>query len=225
MHTPPPPPACAQCYAPMTPPHSDAVQHKSLPDAYLHAHHHPRGGQLLTPPDDTPPVDRAMPQQPPQPASYTNTNTNTNANTDTRAPQTLAPPPLDWTHDWLHVSRARPESAQLVAEKTCEMICYLWFAPAIPSSTSTPSSSLSAAPLSNGTTTAPTPLQLHASPTFVTFTQKLLETTQLSQSAIVLALHYIFRLRERNRATPAQAGSEFRVAVAGLMMANKFLDE
>ncbi|KAJ6567443.1 hypothetical protein B0H10DRAFT_2111761 [Mycena sp. CBHHK59/15] len=182
---------------PDDPPHSDAVQHKSLPDAYLHAHHHPVAGSS---------VHRAMPQQPPQPASYTNTNTN--ANTDTRAPQTLAPLPLDWTHDWLHVSRARPESAQLVAEKTCEMICYLC-----------------AAPLSNGTTTAPTPLQLHASPTFVTFTQKLLETTQLSQSAIVLALHYIFRLRERNRATPAQAGSEFRVAVAGLMMANKFLDE
>jgi hypothetical protein len=48
---------------------------------------------------------------------------------------------------------------------------------------------------------------------------------QVSQSVIVLALHYIHRLRQRNAGTPAQPGSEFRVAVAGLMMANKFLDE
>jgi Cyclin, N-terminal domain len=55
--------------------------------------------------------------------------------------------------------------------------------------------------------------------------QKLLETTQVSQSVIVLSLHYIHRLKERNRFTPAQRGSEYRIAVAGLMMANKFLDE
>jgi hypothetical protein len=55
--------------------------------------------------------------------------------------------------------------------------------------------------------------------------QKLLETTQVSQSVIVLSLHYIYRLKDRNRFTPAQPGSEFRIAVAGLMMANKFLDE
>jgi hypothetical protein len=55
--------------------------------------------------------------------------------------------------------------------------------------------------------------------------QKLLETTQVSQSVIVLSLHYIYRLKERNRFTTGQAGSEFRIAVAGLMMANKFLDE
>ncbi|KAJ7204579.1 hypothetical protein C8J57DRAFT_382812 [Mycena rebaudengoi] len=46
-----------------------------------------------------------------------------------------------------------------------------------------------------------------------------------------LALHYIHRLRERNSGVAAhgdsvaQQGSEFRVAVAGLMMANKFLDD
>ncbi|KAJ2915325.1 hypothetical protein MD484_g5103, partial [Candolleomyces efflorescens] len=55
--------------------------------------------------------------------------------------------------------------------------------------------------------------------------QKLLETTQVSQSVIVLSLHYIYRLKERNHFTPAQRGSEFRIAVAGLMMANKFLDD
>jgi len=55
--------------------------------------------------------------------------------------------------------------------------------------------------------------------------QKLLQTTQLSQSVIVLSLHYVFRLKERNSGTIAHPGSEFRVAVAALMMANKFVDE
>ncbi|KAF9007846.1 cyclin-domain-containing protein [Cyathus striatus] len=107
--------------------------------------------------------------------------------------------PEDAPHlvDWLDVSRT--QSAHFIAEKTCEMICYLC------SSTST--------------------LQLIATPTFVQFMQKLLETTQVSQSVIVLSLHYIYRLKERNRFTPAQSGSEFRIAVAALMMANKFLDD
>jgi hypothetical protein len=55
--------------------------------------------------------------------------------------------------------------------------------------------------------------------------QKLLQTTQLSQSVIVLSLHYVYRLKERNSGTAAHQGSEFRVAVAALMMANKFVDE
>src|SRR5258707_15414556 len=68
-------------------------------------------------------------------------------------------------------------------------------------------------------------LQFSVSSVFVHFMQKLLETTQVSQSVIVLSLHYIYRLKERNCATIPYPGSEFRVAVAGLMMANKFVDE
>ncbi|KAF9071447.1 cyclin-domain-containing protein [Rhodocollybia butyracea] len=118
--------------------------------------------------------------------------------------------------DWLDFSHKR--SAHFIAEKTCEMICYLWF--------TTPQSSDSDSndSLFNRPSSATT-LQLVATPTFVSFMQKLLETTQVSQSVIVLSLHYIYRLKERNRSTPAQAGSEFRIAVAGLMMANKFLDD
>ncbi|KAF8957063.1 hypothetical protein BDZ97DRAFT_1848234 [Flammula alnicola] len=171
--------------------------------------------------------------------------------------------------DWLDFTRTR--SAHFIAEKTCEMICYLWFAtpsperggdegssgsrksigtppPTPPSEfaaapgagadcpSSTPplplkparlfsSSSASASTSSAVASSAPSTLQLVATPTFVTFMQKLLETTQVSQSVIVLSLHYIYRLKERNRFTPAQPGSEFRIAVAGLMMGNKFLDE
>lgn len=121
--------------------------------------------------------------------------------------------------DWLDSTR---RSAHSVAEKTCEMICYLWFAtspPERPQQSSNGSSPLFA----RGST--PSTLQLVATPNFVQFMQKLLETTQVSQSVMVLSLHYIHRLKERNRFTPAQSGSEFRIAVAGLMMANKFLDE
>lgn len=133
----------------------------------------------------------------------------------------LLPKP-EYPVDWLDFTRTR--SAHSIAEKTCEMICYLWFSspsrsrsnhrPPYPSPNNSPSSS-------PPTTT----LQLVATSTFVQFLQKLLETTQVSQSVIVLSLHYIFRLKERNRFTPAQSGSEFRIAVAALMMANKFLDD
>ncbi|KAG6909085.1 hypothetical protein DXG01_002066 [Tephrocybe rancida] len=123
--------------------------------------------------------------------------------------------------DWLDVSRSRP--AHFIAEKTCEMICYLWFATSAPEqSYPTPNNS---PPFSSRPNPSTTTLQLVATPTFVQFMQKLLETTQVSQSVIVLSLHYIYRLKDRNRFTPAQPGSEFRIAVAGLMMANKFLDD
>ena len=123
--------------------------------------------------------------------------------------------------DWLDASRTRP--APRIAEKTCEMICYLWFSTSSPERKyPTPNSSPAYSSRPNPSTTT---LQLVATPTFVQFMQKLLETTQVSQSVIVLSLHYIYRLKERNRFTPAQPGSEFRIAVAGLMMANKFLDE
>ncbi|GLB36793.1 putative cyclin [Lyophyllum shimeji] len=123
--------------------------------------------------------------------------------------------------DWLDISRTRP--AHFIAEKTCEMICYLWFATSAPEqSYPTPNGSPPFLQRPNPSTTT---LQLVATPTFVQFMQKLLETTQVSQSVIVLSLHYIYRLKDRNRFTPAQPGSEFRIAVAGLMMANKFLDD
>ncbi|KAH8107281.1 hypothetical protein DFH11DRAFT_1830179 [Phellopilus nigrolimitatus] len=67
-------------------------------------------------------------------------------------------------------------------------------------------------------------LQFCVSREFVAFMQKLLENTQVSQSVIVLSLHYIFRLKQRNNFTLGKPGSEFRVAVCALMLANKFVD-
>lgn len=104
------------------------------------------------------------------------------------------------------------------------MICYLWFSKAAtspdPSRQSSPH--LSYIPHRSANTAF---LQFNVSSIFTNFMHKLLQTTQLSQSVIVLSLHYIYRLKARNGTTVPSPGSEFRVAVAGLMMANKFVDE
>ncbi|KDQ51302.1 hypothetical protein JAAARDRAFT_62518 [Jaapia argillacea MUCL 33604] len=144
---------------------------------------------------------------------------------DFRQEKPSLPSPVPHLVDWFTSSQKR--SAHFIAEKTCEMICYLWFAESNSNRSSNPSPSSTSSPpqyipQSNPATAS---LQLVATPAFVSFMQKLLETTQVSQSVIVLSLHYIYRLKERNRFTNGQAGSEFRVAVAALMMANKFVDD
>jgi hypothetical protein len=120
---------------------------------------------------------------------------------------------------WFSDSRSR--SSQYTAENTCEMICYLWFSQSSNLSPVNTSPSQPFIPFNPKTAK----LQFSVSSVFVHFMQKLLQTTQLSQSVIVLSLHYVFRLKERNSGTIAHPGSEFRVAVAALMMANKFVDE
>jgi hypothetical protein len=116
--------------------------------------------------------------------------------------------------DWFLNSH---QSSLYLAEKTCEMVCYLWF-----SSNSPSSRRHHFLPHSSPHTAS---LQFSVSSHFTQFMQKVLETTQVSQSVIVLSLHYIYRLKERNRLTSSLPGSEFRVAIAALMMANKFVDE
>lgn len=128
--------------------------------------------------------------------------------------------------------------ANFVAHNTCAMICYIWFAdprPATPSSENPPSASASpSAPSSNPYSPSfPTPqsnpttarLQFYPTKQFVDFMHSLLTTTQVSQGVIVLSLCYIFRLKRQNPGIVAQPGSELRLAVVGLMLANKFLDE
>ena len=172
----------------------------------------------MTPPEDFPPPPKYSPQRLPpildpgeptflEPLHYSHSKSSMPSDA----------PPVDW----FDLTRARP--AHFLAEKTCEMICYLWFSTSSPEQAyPSPNHSPPCLRPSNSSTST---LQLIATPNFVQFMQKLLETTQVSQSVIVLSLHYIYRLKERNRFTPAQPGSEFRIAVAGLMMANKFLDE
>ncbi len=134
-------------------------------------------------------------------------------------------PPPDNVPSEEHVaswfSDSRPHSSQYTAENTCEMICYLWFSQSSNLSPVNTSPSQPLIPFNPKTAR----LQFSVSSVFVHFMQKLLQTTQLSQSVIVLSLHYVYRLKERNCGTVAHPGSEFRVGVAALMMANKFVDE
>lgn len=132
-------------------------------------------------------------------------------------PQVFSPPPepVDW------LTRSCHRSSHFLAEKMCEMVCYLWFS-SLSRDASPSTSRQSSIPKPSSATAS---LQLAVSPDFVRFMQKVLETTQVSQSVIVLALHYIYRLKIRNRFTNGQSGSEYRVAIAALMMANKFLDD
>ncbi|KAG6844875.1 hypothetical protein H0H87_002820 [Tephrocybe sp. NHM501043] len=200
-----------QQLAPMTPPMSATFQQRRMPQLSLppiaHIDRQIAARAPLTPPEDVFP-----PNPPPRLADEP----------DVQEPPFALPRPDAPYTDWLDVSRARP--AHFIAEKTCEMICYLWFATAAPEH-SYPTPTSSPPSFSQRPNPSTTTLQLVATPTFVQFMQKLLETTQVSQSVIVLSLHYIYRLKDRNRFTPAQPGSEFRIAVAGLMMANKFLDD
>ncbi|KAI0078529.1 hypothetical protein K474DRAFT_1660340 [Panus rudis PR-1116 ss-1] len=140
------------------------------------------------------------------------------------------PSPHPEAFDWF-TSSHRPSN--FIAEKMCEMVCYLWFSSLSPHSpaTDSPSSAKRSRKTQDSPTFFPKPnastarLQFAVSPAFVRFMQKLLETTQVSQSVIVLSLRYIYRLKERNRYTHGSAGSEYRVAVAALMLANKFVDD
>jgi hypothetical protein len=113
---------------------------------------------------------------------------------------------------WFTPTRAY--SPRFLAEKTCEMICYMWFSRSVSPS----SSPVETSPALNS-------LQLSPTPAFVHFMHKVLETTQVSESVIVLSLRYVYRLKERNRLAHGMPGSEFRVSIAALMLANKFVDE
>jgi hypothetical protein len=114
--------------------------------------------------------------------------------------------------DWFGVPQA--PCGRNLAEKMCETICYIWYAP--------PAAGPSTPP--QDTTCRD---QLVPSHHFVAFMQKVLETTQVSQSVLVLALRYIYRLKHSHaiRHLRVNPGSEWRVAISGLMLANKFVDE
>ncbi|SJX65632.1 uncharacterized protein SRS1_16259 [Sporisorium reilianum f. sp. reilianum] len=60
---------------------------------------------------------------------------------------------------------------------------------------------------------------------FTDFVRNMLNTTQVSKSVIILALLYIHRLKSNNPGLRGQDGSEFRLFVTALMLANKFLDD
>ncbi|GAA6048856.1 hypothetical protein JCM3770_003654 [Rhodotorula araucariae] len=115
-------------------------------------------------------------------------------------------------------------SVSALALFAAEMVAWLWFAP---SGTSTSGAGASAAAAGGGAAVdlnGVTKLQVRPSDRFVRFCQEVLSTTQVSESVVLLALLFISRLKQRNAINGAQ-GSEYRLAVTGLMLANKILDD
>ncbi|KAI8640998.1 cyclin-domain-containing protein [Parasitella parasitica] len=60
---------------------------------------------------------------------------------------------------------------------------------------------------------------------FKIYVQKVLKATQISCTCMVLALHYIQRLRTAYPSIRASIGSEVRLFTTALVLANKFLDD
>lgn len=71
----------------------------------------------------------------------------------------------------------------------------------------------------------PMMLRLQPKGRFLRFNRDLLTTTQISTSVITLALIYILRLKGCHPHMKGREGSEYRLAISSLMLANKILDD
>ncbi|GAA5870023.1 hypothetical protein JCM1840_003559 [Sporobolomyces johnsonii] len=105
-----------------------------------------------------------------------------------------------------------------LATFAAEMFVWLWFAP------SGAGSEADQAREGAGISSSLAKLQFVPTERFVRFCHEVLTTTQVSHSVVLLALLFISRLKQRNAINGAP-GSEFRLAVTGLMLANKVLDD
>ena len=73
--------------------------------------------------------------------------------------------------------------------------------------------------------TLPSPSRTIPSQRFSAFVNNILKTTQVSDSIIKLSLYYIYSLKVRNSGLHGQLGSEYRLFLTSLILANKFLDD
>ena len=71
----------------------------------------------------------------------------------------------------------------------------------------------------------PSRVQLCPTDKFISFVTRVLTTTQVSDSVIKLCLYYIYRLKVRHNGLQGETGSEYRLFLTSLIMANKFLDD
>lgn len=77
----------------------------------------------------------------------------------------------------------------------------------------------------NGFDELPRDPRLQPRSRFVAFVKDTLRTTQVSISVLILALLYIRRLKLQHPQLKGHEGSEYRLCVTALMLANKFLDD
>ncbi|CEH14115.1 PROTEIN CNPPD1 [Ceraceosorus bombacis] len=105
-----------------------------------------------------------------------------------------------------------PPSQAEVAQWFAAMVHYIWFnRPDVQDETTSSSQGEC--------------LRLHPSPAFVAFVRETLNTTQLSNAVILLALLYIRRVRSQHGQVPGWEGAEYRLAISALMLANKMHED
>ncbi|GAA5986248.1 hypothetical protein JCM10908_006473 [Rhodotorula pacifica] len=124
-----------------------------------------------------------------------------------------APPSPNFKAAPVPVTKEPPISP--LALFAAEMVSWLWFAP---------SASKSGAKETSRTSSEVAKLQIQPTQRFLRFCQEVLSTTQVSVSVVLLALLLVSRLKQQN-AIDGAPGSEYRLAVTGLMLANKILDD
>lgn len=138
-----------------------------------------------------------------------------------------------------------PRDAGSMAEWCAQLVCYLWFAdpsrlPATGSARYGRQRSATEAhgagdkarrpihrPSNRGMegTRSQSRVQLFPAERFYIYVRSVLRATQVSHSVIVVALLYIFRLRVRHPNLQGHIGSEYRLFLTSLVLANKFLDD
>lgn len=72
---------------------------------------------------------------------------------------------------------------------------------------------------------APSRSQLFPTERFLSFVRNILRMTQVSRSVMAISLLYIYRLKVSHVSLQGQMGSEFRLFLTSLVLANKFLDD
>lgn len=76
-----------------------------------------------------------------------------------------------------------------------------------------------------GAARIPSRHQLYPTERFYTFVKDVLRMTQVSKTVIAFSLLYIYRLKVRHPNLEGQCGSEYRLFLTSLVLANKFLDD
>ncbi|CAK7272981.1 hypothetical protein SEPCBS119000_005410 [Sporothrix epigloea] len=107
-----------------------------------------------------------------------------------------------------------------ITDFTAEMACLFWF--------ELPSAYLPSEHDEDRSPTALIPrLSDNAIPSvnFRSWVSRIINTTQVTQNVILLALLFIFRLKSLNVVVRGKSGSEFRLLTVALMLGNKFLDD
>ncbi|KAI9810306.1 MAG: hypothetical protein M1827_006356 [Pycnora praestabilis] len=119
---------------------------------------------------------------------------------------------------YLQIPSSINNSKGSLAEFAAQITCLFWFESSF---------TLHRVEEAKNTPIPTTPLVSDAMPSsgFLKWVTTILSTTQVTQNVILLALMFIYRLKNLNPTVKGKPGSEFRLLTVALMLGNKFLDD